>query len=113
MGAARSRGPKALDALGNPVRREILSILGEGPHPVGTIAERLPISRPAVSRHLIVLERAGLVRHETRGTSNLYQLDRRGFDAARGWLDRFWDDALRRFALLAENTVDRDAERKK
>ena len=51
----------ALDALGDGSRREILDVLAEGDRSVREIAERLPISRPAVSRHLRVLKDAGLV----------------------------------------------------
>lgn len=102
--AAHDLAPLALDALGNPVRREILRILAEAPSSVGAIAERLPVSRPAVSKHLVILEGAALVRHERRGTRNVYQIDRGGFSEARRWLDTFWDDALHRFALVAENT---------
>jgi DNA-binding transcriptional ArsR family regulator len=49
------------EALGDPNRRHILRLLGEGDKPVGQIAAALPISRPAVSRHLRLLKEAGLV----------------------------------------------------
>ena len=52
---------KAMDALGNPTRREIMERLRTGPRAVGEIAAGLPISRPAVSQHLRVLKEAGLV----------------------------------------------------
>jgi DNA-binding transcriptional ArsR family regulator len=93
------------DALGNPVRREIMRLLRSGPRPVGELAQELPVSRPAVSKHLKLLEEVGLVAHDANGTRNLYRLDRRGFDDARAWLDTFWDEALARFALVAENTA--------
>jgi DNA-binding transcriptional ArsR family regulator len=94
----------ALDALGNPMRREIVTILREGPRSVGEIAARLPVSRPGVSKHLRVLERAELVTCEREGTRSVFRLDPTGFDRARVWLSAFWDDALARFALVAENT---------
>ena len=50
-----------LDALGNPIRRDILLALREAPLSVNELAARFPVSRPAVSRHLRVLEEAGLV----------------------------------------------------
>ena len=62
----------ALDALGNPVRRSILHELRAGPLSVGAIAAGLPLSRPAVSRHLRVLEEAGLVQAHEKGTQNIY-----------------------------------------
>jgi DNA-binding transcriptional ArsR family regulator len=92
----------AFDALGDPTRREIVDILRHGPLPVGRIAARLPISRPAVSQHLRVLERARLVRHRVDGTRHVYAIDDAGLEALRAWLDAFWDDALARFKEAAE-----------
>ena len=100
---------RVFDALGNPVRREIVEILSGGDATAGDIADQLPVSRPAVSRHLKQLEAAELVVHEERGTSNVYRLEPRGFSAARRWLDAFWDEAIARFALLAENLPDAHA----
>ena len=108
--AARSN-TAPLDALGNPVRRTIVELLSERPRAVGELASQLPVSRPAVSKHLKLLEDAGLVGHEPQGTRNIYSLRADGFDAARQWLDSFWTEALGRFRLVAENTApeaDRD-----
>ena len=91
-----------LDALGDPTRRQILERLGRGPAPVGRLAQRLPISRPAVSQHLRVLEQCGLVTHESVGTRNVYRVDTDGLHALRGWLDQFWSTALESFAAHAE-----------
>lgn len=101
----QARSERALDALGNPVRRQIIRILERGPQSVGAIAARLPVSRPAVSKHLRLLEAAELVAHDRDGNRNLFRLEPRGFEAARSWLASFWDDALARFALVAENTT--------
>lgn len=95
----------ALDALGNDVRRDVLRLLHERPRTVGDLAAVLPVSRPAVSKHLRVLEAASLVAYDKDGTRSVYRVDIDGFSAARGFLDRFWDDALARFALVAENTA--------
>lgn len=95
----------AFDALGSPVRREIVRILQAGPRSVQEIAEEFEISRPAVSKHLRILSEAHLVTYEEEGTKNIFSIDRTGFDAARGWLDSFWDDALARFKMVAENTT--------
>lgn len=102
---------EVFDALGNPVRREIMRLLAPGPRPVGEIAAALPVSRPAVSKHLRILQEAHLVAHEKQGTRNVFRLQRTGFDAAREWLEAFWDDALARFVLVAENTRPRKEER--
>ena len=93
----------ALDALGSPVRRDILVALREGPLSVGALAERFPVSRPAVSRHLKVLESAGLVAQSERGTTNLYSVRVEGFRAVQSFLDSFWDVALNRLEALARS----------
>ncbi|MEZ4405923.1 MAG: metalloregulator ArsR/SmtB family transcription factor [Polyangiales bacterium] len=91
----------ALDALGNPVRREILRSLRDAPLSVGEIAERFPVSRPAVSRHLRVLEGAGLVESRAEGARNVYCVRVQGFAAVREYLDEFWDVALARLERLS------------
>jgi len=89
-----------LEALGNPYRREIVQMLSARPRSVQEIADRLPISRPAVSRHLSVLGRAGLVSDEQAGTRRLYRLEKR-------YLSQVWSDVATRFKLFAENTKPR------
>ncbi len=86
------------DALGEPVRRRILELLRDGPSPVGQLAERLPVGRPAVSKHLRVLSDAGLIEHRSAGTRNLYALAPDGMAAAQQWLVRTWDTALAAYA---------------
>jgi DNA-binding transcriptional ArsR family regulator len=90
-----------LDALGNPLRRAILRELRAGPLAVGEIAAGLPVSRPAVSRHLRVLEDAGLVEAREEGTRNLYSIRMQGFASVRAFVDDFWDAALARLEELA------------
>jgi DNA-binding transcriptional ArsR family regulator len=94
------------DALGNPLRRDIVRRLARGPMSVGRLASAFTVSRPAISRHLAVLESAGLVAHEAAGTRNVYALDPRGFKATREALDEFWDEAAARLKLVAENLKD-------
>jgi DNA-binding transcriptional ArsR family regulator len=93
-------------AIGDPTRRAIFELLAEGPAPVGELAARLPVSRPAVSQHLKVLKDAGLVRDRAAGTRRLYQLDPDGLAAMRSYLDRFWDQALADFKAAAEAEED-------
>ena len=87
-----------LEALGDRTRRQIVHRLRGGPLPVGELAAALPVSRPAVSQHLAVLRRSGLVRYDEAGTRNLYRLDPSGLSELRTWLDGFWDVALDRYA---------------
>lgn len=92
------------DALGDPHRRAIVELLVNRPQSVREIADRLPISRPAVSRHLRLLKEAGLVADEPVGTRRLYRLDEAGAEAVRAYLERVWGAAIARFRLVAENT---------
>jgi DNA-binding transcriptional ArsR family regulator len=87
-----------LDALGDPMRRRILERLRPGPLPVGELAAGLPIGRPAVSKHLKVLQGAGLVKHHSVGTRNLYALAPPGFVPLQQWLVGMWDEALAAYA---------------
>ena len=92
----------ALDALGDPSRRQILELLAERPRAVGEIAAAMPIGRPAVSKHLKVLEGAGLVDHESRGTRNLYALAPDGLADLQQLLVATWDTALDSFATYVD-----------
>lgn len=92
-----------MNALGHQTRRDILALLQEQPLPVGAIAKQLPITRPAVSKHLRLLENAGLVTYVRKGTTNIFYIDPSGFEVARTFLEPFWDVALARFKQLADN----------
>lgn len=92
----------ALGALGDPTRRAIFELLTTRPTAVGELAERLPVSRPAVSQHLKVLKEAGLVVDDAVGTRRLYRVNPAGVAAMRDYLDRMWDTALSAFAAAAE-----------
>jgi DNA-binding transcriptional ArsR family regulator len=87
-----------LDALGDRTRRQIVHHLRAGPASVGELAAAMPVSRPAVSQHLTVLRRSGLVSYTELGTRNLYRLDQAGLTELGAWLDTFWDTALDRYA---------------
>ena len=93
-----------LDALGDPMRRRITEVLGRGPQPVGRLAEQLPIARPAVSKHLAVLQAAGVVTHRAVGTRHLYALAPEGYAALQVWLTETWDEALAAFARHVATT---------
>ena len=91
-----------MDALGDPTRRQVFELLRHGPRSVGELADELPVSRPAVSQHLRVLEDAGLVTHRRQGTRHLYAIEGNGVAVLRTWVDGFWDEALARFKAAAE-----------
>jgi DNA-binding transcriptional ArsR family regulator len=99
------------EALGDPNRRAILELLGAGDRSVQQLADALPISRPAVSRHLRVLKEAGLVEPEVVGTRRVYRLQDEGVEAVQRYLESVWGDVARRFALVAENTAKRARKR--
>lgn len=92
----------AWDALGDRTRRAIVEFLAERPAAVGELAERLPVSRPAVSQHLRVLKGAGLVVEHAAGTRRIYRLSPEGLQALRDQLDTFWSRALAAYSDLAE-----------
>jgi DNA-binding transcriptional ArsR family regulator len=100
------RAGDPFEALGDPNRRRIVELLGAGGRAgrsVQQLADELPISRPAVSRHLGLLKRAGLVVEEPRGTRRIYRLHDEGVEAVRAYLESVWGEAAARFRLTAEN----------
>jgi DNA-binding transcriptional ArsR family regulator len=97
-----TRQMAGMRALGDGTRRAIFELLGDGPRPVGEIARRLPVTRPAVSQHLKVLKEAGLVLDHQIGTRRLYQLNPDGVGALRTYFDRFWNRSLAAFKDVVE-----------
>ena len=81
-------------ALADPTRRHIFEALREQPKSVGELAAEQPVSRPAVSQHLRMLESAGLVSFEPQGSRRLYSVKRDGLDHLRQYLDGFWSGVL-------------------
>ena len=95
-------GSQKLTALADPTRRRVFELVMRRPGPVGRIAAGLPVSRPAVSQHLRVLEEAGLVIVRPVGTRRLYQLDPAGVDAIRTYFEQLWLTSLSAFKEAAE-----------
>jgi DNA-binding transcriptional ArsR family regulator len=91
------------DALADPHRRAILALLHGGERSVREIADEMPITRPAVSRHLRLLKEAQLVTVSADGTRRLYRLHEEGPEAVRAYLEEVWGDAIARFRLVADN----------
>ena len=84
----------ALIALADPTRRHIFEALRGKTLSVSELAKTQPVSRPAVSQHLRVLEAARLVSAEARGSHRLYSIRRDGLDELRKYLEGFWSDVL-------------------
>lgn len=101
MTATSQSAEGVLDALGSQTRRDILQLLRESPLTVGAIALQLPVSRPAVSKHLRILEEAGLVGFQASGTKNIFHIRPAGFQEARVYLEIFWDEALANYQQAA------------
>jgi len=94
------------DALGDPTRRSIVERLAERPRAVGELADQLPVSRPAVSQHLKVLKRAGLVTEQAAGTRRIYRLNPIGVAALRDQLDTLWNRALTGYTDVVEQPTE-------
>lgn len=95
-------------AVADPTRRAILEHLhAEGPLSVTRLSGPLAMSRQAVTKHLDVLEAAGLITKETRGRERLHRLRARPLEAIDTWLEpfaAFWDDRLARLRAHLEET---------
>lgn len=101
---------RAFAALSDPTRRRILTLVAERPRQAGAIAERFPVSRPAVSKHLRVLREAGLVAARREGRTRVYHLSPNGLEAARKWMEdaeKVWAMALEAFRRHVEEGVER------
>jgi DNA-binding transcriptional ArsR family regulator len=105
----------ALACLADPTRRLVLERLRRRPQSVQSLADSLPVSRPAVSQHLKVLKDAKLVTDKKQGTRRIYYIDPAGLGELRKWLDQFWDDALAAFnkELEAKSSSRKESRRSK
>jgi DNA-binding transcriptional ArsR family regulator len=101
---------QTLAALSDPTRREVIDLLRRGPRRAGEIAETLEMSPPAMSRHLRVLRKAGLVEEQASDDDarvRVYTLKQKPFRTLRRWLDdveAFWSLELASFKEYAERT---------
>lgn len=86
-------------ALADPTRRSILERLAAGEASVRELADPFSMSQPAISKHLKVLEAAGLVSRHRRGTANLSRLEPEALQTADAWLERYravWEERFER-----------------
>ncbi len=98
----KANGSDQIAALSDGTRRRIFEFLGKQATAVGDLAEKLPVTRSAVSQHLRALQDVGLVKHRKSGTRHIYYIDPEGVANLRAYLDRMWDRALREFKTAAE-----------
>jgi len=102
-GSAAPAGPDAvLRALADPHRRQILRLVQHAELPAGQIASHFALTQQAVSLHLTVLKRAGLLNERREGTRRLYSLRTESLQPLRTLLDEFWPDALARLKQTVE-----------
>jgi DNA-binding transcriptional ArsR family regulator len=107
---APTRLDRTLLALADPTRRGVIELLRKKPHKASDLADELAMTRPAMSRHLRVLRKTGLVTEselENDARVRLYRLEREPFSELRGWLDEveaFWGDQLTAFKVHAERS---------
>ena len=94
-------------ALGDTNRRAIIALLHDGEKSVQELADALPISRPAVSRHLRLLRDAGLVADRADGNRTLCRLDEAGLNDMLRYLEEMWGNAAARFSIAVENIEER------
>jgi DNA-binding transcriptional ArsR family regulator len=99
---------RTLFALADPKRRGAIDLLRQKPHKASELADALSLTRPAMSRHLRVLRKSGLVSeegHDDDARLRIYRLERQPFDDLEGWLEEvraFWGDQLAAFKAYAE-----------
>ncbi|MEW6706886.1 MAG: metalloregulator ArsR/SmtB family transcription factor [Pseudomonadota bacterium] len=87
-----------LAVLADPTRQTLVDALRQGPLTVGELAERVPVSRSAVSQHLQVLKTAQIVQDEAVGTRRVYRLQPQALGELRAYFEALWGDALAGFA---------------
>lgn len=93
-------------ALSNPARREIVSLLAARPYNIGELAPQFDMSLAAVSKHVKLLERAGIVEREIRGRTHICRLKAEALNEAYSWLggyEKFWRGRLDALTQILEN----------
>ncbi len=92
-------------ALADPTRRAILAMLASGDRPIGDIAAKFDMTRPAVAKHLAILKEGDLISVEAIGRERINKLNPAALKTAQDWLnhfDHFWDDRLSKLKQAVE-----------
>lgn len=111
-----SRAPKAsarwteaapvFAALGDPTRLQLVARLTGGPLSISDLRDGTSVTRQAITKHLLALANAGLVRDNWHGRERIWELEPKRLDKARGWLDQIseqWDAAIGRLKTFVED----------
>jgi len=102
------------DAIADPTRRQILDTMRDGEIGAGELADRFPISRPAISRHLKILRRAGLVKRRVDAQRRYYSLSPEALADVDRWLAPyrlFWSARLVDLKTYVENRIEEGQEK--
>ncbi len=92
-----------IQAMAEPNRLQILKMVRDRELSAGEIAQKFKgITRPAVSQHLTVLKKNGLIEERREGTRRLYRVRPEGFEALKSFLEGFWDPRLKKLKQAAE-----------
>lgn len=92
--------------IADPSRREILGMLTRSTHNINSLAENFDMSRPAVSKHIKILQNAGFISIETKGRERHCKLNQEGFIEIKDWInefEKFWSNKLKNLETVLNN----------
>lgn len=96
----------AFQVISDPSRRQILQLLTKDSYNINSISENFEMSRPAVSKHIKILQTAGFVSIQIVGREHFCVLNKEGFDEIRKWInhfDKFWNSKLKNLQTVLKN----------
>lgn len=99
----------AFQVIGDPSRRRMLMLLSENSLSINSLADNFDMSRPAVSKHLKILETAGFISIQDIGRERYCTLKKDGFEEIQAWIarfDEFWASKLKKLETLLNNKID-------
>ena len=100
----------AFQAIADPSRRQILSLLSKDRRTINSLAENFDMSRPAVSKHIKILEYSGFISIEDIGRERYCTLRQEGFNELQEWInffDTFWKHKLKKLESLLNNKINK------
>ena len=100
----------AFQAIADPSRRRILMLLSKDRLTINSLAENFEMSRPAVSKHIKILEHAGFISIDDVGRERYCTLKQEGFDQLQAWIDffdNFWKTRLKKLETLLQTKTDK------